>query len=701
MTHDQLPIPNYQLPMTNYQTEDNKGNILIVDDTPENLQVLSATLSDRGYKVRGAIKGTIALRAARSSAPDLILLDIKMPDMTGYEVCEQLKADPLTIEIPVIFISALDEAIDKVKAFQVGGVDYITKPFQVEEVLARVEHQLTIKRLQKQLLAQNLQLQEEILERIKAEEAAAAASKAKSQFVANMSHELRTPLNAILGFAQVMMRDIHLSSEQVENLRIINRSGEHLLELINDVLDLSKIEAGIIGLYETSFDLYRLLDGMEEMFQIKAEQKNVLLNFIVEPDVPQYIKSDEKKLRVCLTNLLGNAIKFTSVGSVTLRVQVQNYSSSLIASSINDEQSTTNYYLLFEVQDTGSGIAALEIETLFDAFVQAEAGQKSAEGTGLGLTITRNYVELMKGEITVSSIVGLGTIFKFNIQVTPTNNSEINSEFVQPIIGLEPDQITYRILIVDDTKDNRLLLVKLLQPIGFEVKEAENGAQALELWETWQPHLILLDTRMPLVDGIEATKQIRASERSGGAIEQGSGGAIEQGSGGAGENIDSNSQQPTSAPAQQPTSAPAPIPHTVIIALTASAFEERRGEILAAGCDDFVRKPFQEQLIFAKLGEYLGVRYVYGDLPAAAIANPRRRYYASEKPNGFFREQLTQMPRAWLEQLYLAANEADEELVAQLIEQIPDSSPLAEALRDLLTDYRLDIIVKLIGSIIN
>jgi len=300
-----------------------KGTILIVDDTPENLHVLSATLSQQGYQVRGVIKGKMAIRAAGSALPDLILLDINMPDLNGYEVCEQLKQNPQTAQIPVIFLSALDEVTDKVKGFQSGGVDYITKPFQIEEVLARVENQLTIRRLQRQLMEQNQQLQLEIQERMKAEAAAEAASKAKSEFLANMSHELRTPLNAILGFTQVMNRDLEISTEQREYLGIINRSGEHLLELINDVLDLSKIEAGIISFNEGSFDLYRLLDELEEMLQIKALTKNLGLNFIISSAVPQYIKTDKQKLRCCLINLLGNAIKFTESGHVQLRVKLE------------------------------------------------------------------------------------------------------------------------------------------------------------------------------------------------------------------------------------------------------------------------------------------------------------------------------------------------------------------------------------------
>jgi signal transduction histidine kinase len=638
--------------------EDRKGNILIVDDTPENLQVLSATLSDRGYKIRGVINGKMALRAARSAAPNLILLDIRMPDMDGYEVCKQLKSDSQTSEIPVIFISALDEVLDKVKAFQIGGVDYITKPFQVEEVLARVEHQITIQRLQKQLLDRNIQLQQEIVERKKAEEAAAAASLAKSQFVANMSHELRTPLNAILGFTQVMSRDSLLTSEQIENLRIINRSGEHLLELINDVLDLSKIEAGIIALDETSFDLYQLLDTLEEMFQIKAEDKRLHLRFAIESDVSQYIKTDEKKLRVCLINLLGNAIKFTdNGGSIWLRARLENQPQQARSEIPPNLNSPEESYLVFEVEDTGVGIAAADIGTLFDAFVQTEAGKKAADGTGLGLTITKKYVEIMGGDIQCSSILGAGTIFKFDIKITPANSSEVAVTRLQRAIGLEPNQPIYRILAVDDNQENRLLLIKILQPIGFEVREAENGLQAVEIWESWQPHLIWLDTRMPVMNGLEAVRQIRSKEQ----------------------------QQNQPARTQ-----------CIIIALTASTFEENRGEIIAAGCDDFVRKPFQEQIIFEKMAGYLGVRYIYQELPALVAARNRGYAVSTEPPDSFFLPLLAEMPQNWVEELYQAANDVNEELALKIVDRISADHPiLAEGFKDLLDNYRLDRIVHL------
>ncbi len=285
-------------------------NILIVDDNLENLKTLSATLSEHGYKVQSVTSGSMAFTAAQLTPPDLILLDIKMPDMDGYEVCKLLKECQKTADISVIFLSALHKVSEKLQAFKVGDADYITKPFQVKEVLARVKHQLTILRLSRQIKAQNQQLQREIIERRKAEIAAISASQAKSDFLANMSHELRTPLNAIIGFSKLMSNDSLLNVEQQENINIISRSGNHLLELINDILELYNIEAGAVKLEEKNFDLYVLLDNIKEIFQIKLERKNIQFNIIVASNVPQYIYTDAKKLRSCLSNPIGNAIKF-------------------------------------------------------------------------------------------------------------------------------------------------------------------------------------------------------------------------------------------------------------------------------------------------------------------------------------------------------------------------------------------------------
>jgi len=615
-----------------------KGNILIVDDQLENLQVLSQTLSEAGYKVKGAVKGEMALRASRSGNLDLILLDIKLPDMNGYAICEQLKQDRQTHDIPIVFLSALDEVLDKVRAFQVGGVDYITKPFQVEEVLARIEHQLTIRRLQNQLQEQNTTLQQEIQERKKAEEEAAAASKAKSQFLANMSHELRTPLNSILGFTQVMLRDYQTDDEQREYLEIINRSGEHLLDLIDDILDLSKIEAGIIQLNEKDLDLYHLLDGLEDLFQVKAESKKVVLEFDIDTQVPQYIKVDEQKLRSCLINLIGNSIKFTEFGRVELSVTVQS-------------EPSNQPHIQFKVTDTGPGISQEEQGDLFKAFVQTSTGIKSAQGSGLGLSITQKFVYLMGGEISVTSKVGQGTVFIFDIPLKLGNQSSslLKETDDRQVVQLISDRERYHILVVDDTPENRKLLVKLLSPVGFEVIEATNGQEAIALWSSYHPDLIFMDTRMPVIDGLEATRIIREQEKQKG------------------------------------------LNSTVIIALTASAFEERRTEIIEAGCDNFICKPFKSKVIFNSLSYYLNASYIYEAIPKSKRKLKKHR----GRSDSFWTEELHQVEKTWIQSLYYAAREVNEEQVETLIDSMTSTHPaLSEALTALFENFRLDIIMQ-------
>jgi signal transduction histidine kinase/response regulator of citrate/malate metabolism len=521
-------------------------------------------------------------------------------------------------------------------------------------------------------------LEQEIVERKRTEEqlqqakeAAEAANRAKSAFLANMSHELRSPLNAILGFAQIIRRNQELPHEVNENLGIILRSGEHLLTLINQVLDLSKIEVGRISLNESDFDLYDLLNDLEDMFSLKADDKQLQLIFDHSNDLPRYIRTDEVKLRQVLINLLNNALKFTETGGVTLRVKSEEIGSKeyeVRSSKGNDNDSLlpTPYSLLhFEVEDTGPGIAPEEMGRLFEAFTQTETGRQAGEGTGLGLAISRKFIQLMGGDITVKSQIGQGTIFTFNLQcqvIASIENRESPGQLTagkipwppfgrrqgrqNRMITLEPGQPCFRILVVDDQWTNRHLLIQLLNPLGFDLREAENGQQAIEIWEEFEPHLIWMDMRMPVMDGFEATKRIKATTKG---------------------------------------------QATAIIALTASSFEEERAIVLSAGCDDFVRKPFRETDIFEMMRKHIGLRYVYKTGIAGQDTDiPLPVLLENSKP------ALDTLPPGLLAQLTEGAELGDMEMIAQVIAEIHHHHPsLAEGLAHLARNFEYDKILVL------
>jgi PAS domain S-box-containing protein len=512
-------------------------------------------------------------------------------------------------------------------------------------IVVQIGNQLGVALQQAELLEETKRQATQLKE---AKEAAEVANRAKSTFLANMSHELRTPLNAILGFTQLMNRDRSLSTEQQEHLDIILHSGEHLLALINDILEMSKIEAGRISLNETSFDLYHLLESLREMFHLKAQSKGLQLVFERTPDVPQYVLGDEGKLRQVLINLLGNAIKFTKSGRVMLRVKPKTSQLNLLTqnSKLKTHSSSPSHRLVFEVEDTGPGIAIEDIDSLFIAFTQTATGHQASEGTGLGLPISRQFVQLLGGDISVSSTLGRGATFTFDVLLKKTTPTDLhNQKPKERVIGLAPDQVAYRILLVEDTRVSRLLLVKLLTSVGFEVREAENGQEGLALWESWEPHLILMDMRMPVMDGYEATRQIK-SHLKGQAC--------------------------------------------VIIALTASAFEENRSLILSAGCDDFIRKPLQEDILFEKIAHHLGVRYLYED--SNELTRPQPKGRVEELTTG----ALGVMPAEWLRQLHRAAEGCQDEEILALMEQIPQQhEALKLALADLVDNFRFDLIIDL------
>jgi len=398
-----------------------------------------------------------------------------------------------------------------------------------------------------------------ITEREKAE----AANLAKSVFLSTMSHELRTPLNAILGFSSLMQSDPALTQGQRENLDIINRSGGHLLNLINDVLDMAKIEAGRVELDIKPFDLGILLRDITDMLSKRAEEKGLQLLLDQSSEFPRFIKSDKDKLRQVIVNLVSNAIKYTNQGSVTLRLGVQSHSDL--------------FRLLIEVEDTGIGINKNDQTRIFDPFVQV-GKPATQKGTGLGLSIVREYIKLLGGEIIVESTPEVGSLFRVILPVIKAEESDVldSGTINEKVIGLQPGQQEYRVLIVEDQLENQLLLQRLLTDAGFTVKLAQNGKEGIALFESYHPHFIWMDRRMPVMDGLETTKRIRAL--AGGK-------------------------------------------EVKIAAVTASAFADQRHEMLAAGMDDFVRKPYRPSEIFDCMTRLLGVRFIHENAVGTTAAS--------------------------------------------------------------------------------
>jgi PAS domain S-box-containing protein len=395
-----------------------------------------------------------------------------------------------------------------------------------------------------------------------AQHKAEEANRAKSIFLANMSHELRTPLNAVLGFARLLRNSPNHTAEQQHHLDIIQRSGEHLLTLINDVLDMARIEAGRMSLDAAPLNLAQLLGNLESMFRERAAQKYLLLTLECAPDVPRVIHTDEVKLRQVLINLLSNAVKFTQAGQVTLRVRLGKQRVQPLAEVAPAPAVQT---LVFEVEDTGPGIPLEEREHIFEPFTQLQSSEQGREGTGLGLSISREFVRLLGGDITVDTAPGQGAIFRFALAVgvleaLPQTAPPPLASFV-----LEPGQPVYRILIADDEPSNRDLLVSMLKPLGMPIHEARNGQEALAVWQSWQPHLVFLDLRMPVLDGYEAIRRIKATPQG---------------------------------------------QATAVIAVTASVFEEQQGQASEAGCDGLLHKPIEAAAVIEVLQQHLGLRLV-------------------------------------------------------------------------------------------
>ncbi len=485
---------------------------------------------------------------------------------------------------------------------------------------------------------QLMQTEMEKAETLRKAEAAELASRSKSAFLANMSHEIRTPMNAILGYSQLMQHDSSLPTSVQCNLDTINRSGEHLLALINDVLELSKIEAGRIILHPEDFDIYAILNDMEMMFRIRCQEKDLRLLIEHSEALPQYLLADRDKINQIIINLLGNAVKFTDEGGISLRVT---------ATPLTDDQ---RIKLIIDVEDSGCGIETDEYDKVFGSFEQTQSGLRSGQGTGLGLSICREYARLMEGDVTFASTLEQGSTFRAELVCEAGDITEISiPDSSRKVTGLKEGTPGYKILIVDDSDTNRDLLKQLLSPMGFDLEEASNGEEALQCFEQWHPDLMLMDSRMPVMSGTEAISKIRKS--SGGAD----------------------------------------IP---IIAISASAFEEDKKRILSEGANEFIRKPFKVNEVWEKIGKLLKLEYCYEQLTTDSTSP-----IASKSE---LAQTISELPDELKEQLHKAVVIGDMSTIRKLTEKLSSSEDdgrkvLASTLIHHADNYNLDVMIELLG----
>ncbi|MFB3906044.1 MAG: response regulator [Acidobacteriota bacterium] len=603
--------------------------VLVVDDEAGIRLTLARLLKQDGYDVEVAEDADSARKLISNQSFDVVISDIILGQVSGVDLLRYVRQT--APDVPVVMMTGeptLETAIEAVRA---GAYDYLSKPFNRDLIRRVVAKAAAVKALideKRRLEEANCAYQRELLS---AKERADAANRAKSAFLANMSHEIRTPMNAILGYTQLMQRDPELTAKQQDYLKIINRSGEHLLALINDVLEMSKIEAGRISVNEKSFDLLELLEDLTTMFRVRTEEKGLFLRLECLNEPPSYVLTDQGKVRQILINIIGNAVKFTRQGGIVVRLDCQPAGPGRIRVKI-------------EVEDTGCGIAPEEMTRIFDPFEQAEGGRQKGMGSGLGLSISRRYADLLGGTLTVTSELNHGTVFCFAFEAG-VGHAAVHERAVPKVAALAPDHVGRRVLVVDDVETNRKALAKMLEGVGFETREADNGASAIQLSSDWSPNVILLDMAMPDLDGCEVARRIKSTP--------------------CGQSIP-------------------------ILIVSARALEEDRVEALRSGADGFIRKPVSEDELFAEIGRVCQVKYTYQETPPAPDKDTGPRPVEHRIPF---------LSGDWTNAFRDAVEAADCDRLRELIDQIESTSPdSARLLRTRLERYDYPGMISLIGA---
>ena len=537
--------------MTDVEIKSGLPKVLVVDDRPENLYSMQKLLKKLPVEVITARSGNEALSTMLHHSFFLVLLDVQMPDMDGFEVAGLMQDNDIVKGIPIIFVTAISKEERFVfEGYDSGAVDYLFKPVQPQILLSKVKVFLELYNQQQKLREEISRRKETELALERAKQKAVSASEAKSIFLANMSHEIRTPMNGVLGFAQILRNDETLAEEHRQDVMNILSSGQHLMTLINDILDLSKIEAGEMELQHNDFDLKKIIYQIETMFRFRCDHKNLELKIECPPEKTIPLNGDETKILQVLINLVGNAVKFTDSGEVKLKVS-----------------SPDNSHFTFEVIDTGMGIPKENKKNIFNAFQQSEGGIKKG-GTGLGLAIALKQIQLMDGELVLESELGKGSRFIFTLTLPSSKNAVEASEFNASKLLRLAENCSLKGLVVDDISTNRDVLSRFLRKIGLNVITAENGKDAIEKVRMEKPDIVFMDIHMPIMNGIEAIKIIRQEFSS---------------------------------------------DQVKLVPITASVLDLQRKEIGVLDCHDIIPKPFEDAAIYSCLETLPQAQFVYKD----------------------------------------------------------------------------------------